>query len=163
MWRGHVSRQHCKGEKARRALKDTVVNNTSCFFSICFFLLFLPPHFKHNTVGHIPHTKNNSHLAFGHELLRPVFKTSQFRHTQASFVTCYWDQKHFLSLLTGGNIASNWKGVPFIICRSDTDEVLGEGRQRSQDSGCCSARNLYLQRRSCMSIWRGARGHLQRG
>lgn len=89
---------------------------------------------------------------FGRELLEPVFKTSQFRHTQANFVTCYWDQKHFHSLLTSGNIASNRKGVPFIIRRSDTDKVLGEGGQRSQDSGCCSTRNLYLQWRSCTSI-----------
>ena len=29
-------------------------------FVICFLFLFLPPHFKHNTDGHIPHIKNKS-------------------------------------------------------------------------------------------------------
>lgn len=147
MWRGHVSQQYCKGEKAGRALKDTEVSDTSYFFFICFLSLFLPPHFKLSTVRHF-HTQGTANLGFvsgfSHELLGPVFNTSQFRHAQANFISCYWDQKHFHSLLTGGNVASNWKGVSFVICRSDTDEVLGEGGQRSQDSGSCSARNLHL-------------------
>lgn len=112
---------------------------------LLFFIL--PPHFEHNTVGQIPHTKNSSHLCSvqGHKLLGPVFKTPEFRGTQTNSATSYRDQKYFCSLLTGGDIASNGKGVPFIVCRSDTDEVLCEGGQRSQDSGCCSARNFHLQ------------------
>lgn len=166
MWTEHMPHWYCKGQKARRALKDTEVSDTSCFFFILSLSLFLPPPFKHNTVGHI-HTQRTAVIwvlckGFSHKLLGMIFKASQFGHRQANYVTYCWDQKCFHSLLTGGNVASNWKGVPFIIRRSDTDEILGEGGQRSQDSGCCSARNLDLQWRSCTSVRRGAWGPLQR-
>lgn len=56
---------------------------------LLFFIL--PSHFEHNTVGHIPHTKNSSHLGSvqGHKLLGPVFKTPEFRGTQTNSATSY--------------------------------------------------------------------------
>lgn len=67
-----------------------------------------------------------------------------YTHLVANFAICKKDKSHFHSLLTGGNVAGNRKGVAFIIRGPDTDEVLGKGGQRPQDRGCCSARNLDL-------------------
>lgn len=141
-----MSLWYCKEENAP---KDAEVSNTQCFSLICFLPLFLPPHFKHNRAGHVPHKESDIWVlckALGHNLPGPVFKASQFRHT-SQLCHLKQDKTHFHSLLTGGNVASNREGVAFIIRGPDTDEVLGKGGQRPQDGGCCSARNLNLQKR----------------
>lgn len=139
MWGGHVSLWYCKEENAP---KDAEVSNTQCFSLICFLLNI--------TELGTYHTKNQTFGFYARLWVITCWDQSS-KHpsldTQASCATCKQDKTHFHSLLTGGNVASNREGVAFIIHGPDTDEVLGKGGQRPQDGGCCSARNLNLQKR----------------
>lgn len=91
MWRGHVSCWYSKGGKARLSrTQNLVIYHAFSLFTSFHLILNI-------TQFNIFHTQRTTVIwglcnGFGHELLGPDFKTSQLRHTQANFVTCYWDQ-----------------------------------------------------------------------
>lgn len=138
------------GTVKRRTLPRTRRLAThSAFPSSASFLYSFHPILNITELG-MCHTKNQT-FGFCARLWVITCWDQSSKHpsldTQASCATCKQDKTHFHSLLTGGNVASNREGVAFIIRGPDTDEVLGKGGQRPQDGGCCSARNLNLQKR----------------